>query len=185
MAASRLCAFSANCAVGLLFILLVVCSSAQPSRVFGDSPFGREPTKEDRLWERDQLWDRAKKPHPPGKFADAVTLFQRILVIKREVFGDAHEEVVGTLEGLADLKQAADDFAAAKEYRQQALDMQLKLQPPNDWHVTDARLDLAATEQLERMDAADRERLREAKRSFREILRLYSEGDVVAANPNC
>jgi tetratricopeptide (TPR) repeat protein/CHAT domain-containing protein len=116
----------------------------------------------ERLKERDRLAAEAGKLLEEGKLAATVTAWEKKLAIERQVFGDLHEAVVQSLQGLAGLHEFREDFAAARKARKEVLALCRKLHGDKDWRVTDARLALADSERLAGFDAAGRSRYWEA-----------------------
>jgi len=59
------------------------------------------PDQKQQLKERDRLAAEAQKQQQADKPAEAITAMEKVLVIERQVFGNDHDEVVGSLEHLA------------------------------------------------------------------------------------
>jgi CHAT domain-containing protein/Tfp pilus assembly protein PilF len=149
-------------------------------------PTGAEPpepkpaplTKEqqEKLKERDQLAREAVRLRMQGRLTEALAAAAKTLTLERQVFGDVHPEVAGSLQLLAELHEAREDFAAARKARQEVLAIQTKLLGKHHWQVTDARLALEDVERLERMTPADRRRLAEAAQLNGRVVQSYQQG---------
>src|SRR5262249_43315176 len=129
-----------------------------------------------RLKERDRYAAQAEKLWRAGKQAEAIAAWEQKLAIEREVFGEAHEEVAESLEQLAGLHEAREDFPAARKVRREVLALRSRLHGEKDWRVTDARLALENTEHRARLDANSRQRLRQASELNRQVLSLWKQG---------
>src|SRR5262245_43152050 len=122
------------------------------------------PEQRGRLKERARLWAEGQKLRGEGKLAEAIAALGKVLAIEQEVFGNVHHEVAGSLQILAQWQEAREDFAAARQALQERLDIQTKLYGPDNWQVTDARLDLDDLKLRQQLQPEDRARLREADR---------------------
>jgi hypothetical protein len=77
--------------------------------------------QQERLKERDQLWASSQELRAAGKLAEAIASAEKMLAIGREVFGDFHPEVAGSLAFVAEMYEEKEDFAAARKARQEPL----------------------------------------------------------------
>ncbi|HEY7428890.1 MAG TPA: tetratricopeptide repeat protein, partial [Gemmataceae bacterium] len=159
---------------GCLIIGLVLNSSAT---VRTESP-KPSPTREqqEKLKERDLYLAEANRLQREGKLVEAIAAAGKKLAIERQVFGDVHEDVAGSLESLAEMHHQRENFAAARKARQEVLTIRVKLHGEEHWKVTDARLALADVERLGRMTPRQRQRLAEANRLNGEVVALYQQG---------
>jgi tetratricopeptide (TPR) repeat protein len=139
--------------------------------------------QQEKLKERDQYDKEARKLQAEGKLPEAVAAAEKMLAIERQVFGDLHAEVVESLQLLAELHEAREDFAAARKARQEVLAIQTKLLGERHWEVTDARLALEYVERLARLEPADRRRLTEAWELNGRVAQLYEQGKTQQALP--
>jgi tetratricopeptide (TPR) repeat protein/CHAT domain-containing protein len=160
---------------------VVLCLVGWLAAMVGAQPQEPKPaplTKEqqDKLNERDRLVKEAQELWAEGKQTEAVAAVEKLLAIEREVFGNFHPEVAGSLQGLANLYEARNDLVAARAARQEVLAIRTKLRSAQHWQVTDARIALEDVERLARMAPADRQRLDEAGRLIRQVARLQQQG---------
>src|SRR5262245_58596636 len=68
-----------------------------------------------RLKERDQYQAEAKRQATAGKLPEVTGAVEKKLAIEREVFGNRHEDVAGSLEMLARLHELREDWAAVRK----------------------------------------------------------------------
>jgi CHAT domain-containing protein/Tfp pilus assembly protein PilF len=139
--------------------------------------------QQNKLKERERFEKDARKLQAEGKLPEAIAAAEKKLAIERQVFGDVHAEVVGSLQLLAELHEAREDFAAARKARQEVLAIQTKLRGAAFWQVTDARVALEHVERLARLAPADRRRLAEAAQLNRQMAQLYQQGKTHGALP--
>jgi len=106
-----------------------------------------------------------------------------MLAIERHVLGELHEHVVGSLQWLAMLQQAREDWAAARKALTDVLDIRQRQPHQKDWRIADAKralvdLDRRAARDPDRRaarDPAQRQRLREAVRLDGLFRTLYGQ----------
>ncbi len=137
-------------------------------------PLNSEQQK--KIKERDRYAAEVVRLQQEGKLAQAIAAAQKMLAIERQVFGDVHEDVVGSLEWLADLFEQQENFTAARTARQEVLTIRLKLHGEKDWRVTDARWALSDVERLMAMTPAQRHTLAEAGKLNESVLALMRQG---------
>jgi hypothetical protein len=129
-----------------------------------------------RLRERDRHRAEAQKLRAACKLAEAVAAAEKTLAIEKEVFGERHPGVVGSLQFLAAVHQEREDWPAARTARQDVLRLQMALHGAADWRVTDARQALADLERWIRRSAEERARLHEAERLNDQMRQLWRAG---------
>jgi hypothetical protein len=135
-------------------------SRAQPG---ASGPAAAPPltaAQQQRLKERDRYAAETAKLRGEGKLAEAVAAAEKMLAIEREVLGELHEDVVGSLVQLAELHAGREDFAAARAARQGVLAICMKLYGGKDWRAADAQWALEDLGRFERLDPVRRQRLR-------------------------
>jgi CHAT domain-containing protein/tetratricopeptide (TPR) repeat protein len=120
--------------------------------------------RQQRLKERDRYAQEAATLAAAGKLAEAVAAAEKMLALERQLFGDVHEEVAGSLQWIAQLQERREDFAAARQACREVLTIRRKLDGPGHWRVADARLALEDLERRSGMTPAQRQRLGEASR---------------------
>jgi tetratricopeptide (TPR) repeat protein len=132
--------------------------------------------QQQRLRERDRYAQETKKLRKEGKLAEALAACEKMLAIEREVLGNVHKDVAGSLEQLAEMQEELEDFAAARKARQEVLAIQTKVHGDKDWRVTDARLALSEVERLSQCTADERRQRQRAKRLAEKVEQLYGQG---------
>jgi CHAT domain-containing protein/Tfp pilus assembly protein PilF len=165
----------------LLTDLRIVRAEQSNAGLSKDRPLTAE--QQQRLQERDRLWTEAKQHQADGKLAEAVTAAEKMLAIDRALSGNAHAEVAYSLEYLAGLHEAREDFAGARKARQEVVAINTELWGAKHWKVRDARLALAHVERLVRLEPAQRQLLRDAKHLNQEVENLGGQGKYDQALP--
>jgi len=122
------------------------------------------PEQQQRLKERDRYDQESADLEKANKLPQAIAAAEKMLAIEREVFGDVHPEVVGSLQLLARVNEALEDFTAAEKHLNEIVGLQTKLYGATSWQVVDARQDLRYLNKLKSLDAVAREELKEAAR---------------------
>ena len=169
----------------LPILCLVACLAAAAAGAEPPEPKPAPLSKEqqDKLKERDRLDTEARKLRSEGKLPEAIAAAEKMLALERQLFGDVHPKVAGSLQFLAVVHEAREDFAAARKARQEVLAIQTKLLGARHWQVTDARLALEGVERLARLAPADRRRLAEAGQLNGRVVQLYRQGKSHEALP--
>ena len=135
--------------IALLLASCVLVTLGEPSSVAQPTPSQPPkltPAQQEKIKTRDRLEKEANKFQSEGKLAEARAAVEKSLAIERDVFGDAHAEVAGSLAWLTKLCLQAEDFPAAREYGKKALAARKQLHDESHWRTTDARLDLEDVE---------------------------------------
>jgi tetratricopeptide (TPR) repeat protein len=132
--------------------------------------------QQQRLKERDQYAAETAKLRKEGKLAEAIAVCEKMLAIEREVFGNVHKDVAGSLEQLAEIQEEREEFAGARKARVEVLAIQTRLWGEKNWQVTDARLALEDLDRLTRLDPVRRRKLAEATQWQGKATELYRKG---------
>jgi tetratricopeptide (TPR) repeat protein len=157
--------------------------SGQEGLTNARQPVSLSKEQKERLQERNRLWTEVKKLRADGKLAEAVAAAEKVLAIEREVFGKVPADVAGSLEYLAGLHEALEEFEAARTARQEVLAIKTRLFGADHWHVVDARWMLADTERLATLNRVQRRRLTEAEQLNRKATGLDNQGKFAEALP--
>jgi tetratricopeptide (TPR) repeat protein len=148
-----------------------------------------EPKKTSRLTAEQQKQlqqakahgEQARKQFEQGKHVEAIQRWQKKVALERAVWGTAHAQLVPSLQTLATWQEAVEDFAGAEKARQEVLAIQTRLLGDRHWRVADARLALADTRRLARLDRDQRQRLAKARQWNSEVFRLARQGKLSEA----
>jgi hypothetical protein len=111
------------------------------------------------LAERDRFSAESQKRQSPGKLSEAIAAAEKMRAIDRKALGDFNEDVVCSLERLAGMSEAREEFAAARQSWQDPLAIRLRLYGERDWRMTDARVALEPSIRLSQRDVAQRRKL--------------------------
>jgi hypothetical protein len=110
------CAWGAILSIVLLF-------GPHPRLDVCTATFGQSVTQDAKaaLEERNRLWSQTQKLRGEGKLGEAITAATAMLAIERKLLPADHADLVLSLNWLADLYLAREDFASAKAVRADAL----------------------------------------------------------------
>ena len=167
--------FAAVLGLGLLFQGV---SRAQDAPSAAESP---APNLAERLEERNRLWDEARKLRSGGKLAVALATGRKMLAIERVVLPADSEELLVSINWLADVAEQGEDWVAAESLRGEALAWCAKNRGVSHWKAVDASLALENVRKLKLLPSAERKHLERAAALNGEAIRLYGEGDYAAA----
>ncbi len=91
-----------------------------------------------------------------GKLDEAVAAVVKELAVTREVQGELHEDVVGSLAFLARIHEAREDWAAARKALTEVLAIRERQPDQKEWRIADARRALADLDRRAALDPAQR-----------------------------
>jgi CHAT domain-containing protein/Tfp pilus assembly protein PilF len=128
------------------------------------------------LEQRDRLRTETQKLRGQGKVPEAIAAAEAMLAIERKVLTADHPDLAASLEWLARLHLAREDFAAAKEARTEALEILRKRYGATHWKVTDARLALEQVDRVQAMTPEKRRKAAEGDRLNGEVIALFRAG---------
>src|SRR5262249_2932691 len=131
----------------------------------------------------DRRWDRARELAADGQLPQAIAEVERVLALEREVLGETHARVAGTLAVLARLHEANGDRSSARQALERALTIHTRLHGGGDWRVTDARLALADLDRRGQQTPAQARSEAEARELDARAGRLYLNGQAVRGIP--
>lgn len=134
-----------------------------------------------RIQERDAILKRAEELVQTRKWQEAIGEVEKMLAIERMVFGNEHDDVIGSLGSLRELHVQCENFARAKNAAEELLAIQTKRFGPADWRVTDARIELDNVGRQERLTPVNRKRLAEAFANYEAAATLNEAGQTAAA----
>ena len=117
-----------------------------------------------RIAERDRYEQEANRLGEAGNLGEAIHLLGKELAIEREVLGELHEDVVDSLNFLARLHEAGEDWAAARRSLTEVIVIRQRQPDRKDWRIGDARRALADLDRRAALNPAQRQRLQELDR---------------------
>jgi CHAT domain-containing protein/tetratricopeptide (TPR) repeat protein len=160
--------------VGLL-LAVALPAAAPPPRL--------TPAQREQLVQRNRWLQQALALFRGGKMDEAIAAIQKGLALERAVFGHLRATSLPWLEDQARLQEQRERFAEATEARQELLHRTEARHGRVDWRVTDARLDLEDTRRLARLDARQRQQLRQADQWNALVIRQWRQGRSKEALP--
>jgi hypothetical protein len=167
----------------VVWLLNPASTCAQPKPADPAKPAPLTAAQQERLKERDRLVAEVGKLRAAGKLAEAIAACANKLAIEREVYGNVHDEVAGSLEELAGLYEEREDFAAARTARREVLKIRVSLHGEQDWRAADARRALVDLDRLAKMTPEQRRSLTEARRADEQVEQLYAAGKYTECLP--
>ncbi|MEO1526586.1 MAG: tetratricopeptide repeat protein [Planctomycetota bacterium] len=149
--------------------------------VQADPPKDPTPEHEAILAQRDRLAESFQADLAANRFDAAQVKLKKVYEIERSVFGDTHEELLGTLDFQAKVAEAAGDLDAVIKYRRAAQGMGQALYASGDYHLTDLSIALKNAIENQRRSPEQREQLVEARRQDGKMMAAYREGNFAEA----
>ena len=125
---------------------------------------------------RDQKWEAAKKAQQEGDYVAAIKAGEAVIAIERQLLGDNHPELIGTIAFLADCEEAREMWDAAWTRREDVLARTINAYGDADYRVIDARQASKHLSILKNLTREQLQSLTEAKRANGMIVKLYREG---------
>ena len=140
-----------------------------PGTIAANYP-GLTPARLERLKERDPHQTLALQFSRTGKLDEAAAEAEEMMAIEREVLGDRHPDVAGSLDLLAQIHLRRRDFVKARAAARQGLEVAPEAWGSAGWRIVDARLLL---ERIERISTLNDGQIRE----LQETDRLQAKAD--------
>lgn len=155
----------------LTFTVLLSPLHAQSTSMRPESPPLPEPNAES-IQKRDQLWDRAQKLAGAGTTAEAIRTGEQVLKLERQLYGETHAEITGTLQWLSQQHLKQKDVKTAEERAVELLSVQTAVHGKDHWQAVSARWYLDYVQKLAKAnpDTLDRMQVIEA-----EYIRLFAQ----------
>jgi CHAT domain-containing protein/tetratricopeptide (TPR) repeat protein len=169
----------------LLHIFLIECPIAlagndreRPAKTAkGSAPANFTQDQSRRLRQRDGFKTQLAQLRGAGKFAEALVLAEKMLLVDREVFGPDHPLVAQSLAQTAELHVKLHDFPDAKRAAEHVRRIQAAWYTEQHWRAKDARLALERIEKLAALDKGSLARLEDLDAKMRGLIadRHYEE----------
>ena len=158
-------------------------AGAQPPAPPPPAPSATDPSRAAQLAERDRLWGEAQKLRADGKLSEALAAGRKMLAIEREVLRADSEDLPVSLNWLAEVAAAAEDWKQAEAFHTQALAWSTQQRGAKHWKSVDARLALERVRKWKSLTTAARADLVHAYRLNGEVLQLIGAGKFSDAVP--
>ena len=150
-----------------------------------DSPHKVELTAVQK--ERMKEWVAFKKEclefRRSGKLAEAIDATKKMLAIEREVFGDEHDQTLGSMDSLAQLQEQREDFASARTTREEILAIRRRVSGGDHWRTADCQRALENVTVLEKLSSDERLQVLRATVLNSLAVRYTSMGHYAEAEP--
>jgi CHAT domain-containing protein/Tfp pilus assembly protein PilF len=151
---------------------------------FAAAPPARLTAEQAAQWAQRNRWlQQANTHYRAGEIDQSIAAIHKGFALERSVFGQLQAASLPSLAAQAQLLEQRERFADAITARQEVLRRRQELHGLGDWRVTDARLDLQDTQQLARLDARQRQQLRQAYEWNQQVFRLWQQGRSMEALP--
>ncbi|MBV8464236.1 MAG: CHAT domain-containing protein, partial [Acidimicrobiales bacterium] len=128
------------------------------------------------LAKRDALFLAAQMLRAQGRTAEALAAMEHVLAIERQIYGDLHDEAIGSLKEISDLALVREDFTLARKEAEERLTLATKLHGEHHWQTVEARLARDYVERAARLSPPWRRALAESKQLEWATLALYQQG---------
>jgi tetratricopeptide (TPR) repeat protein len=163
---------------------LHVRAQGQPSESAAASNLS-DAARAKKLDERGRMRAEVTRLARAGRLDEAAVMLTRELAASRELMGELHEDVVGSLQMLAMLKEARQDWEAAREALREVITIRERQPDRKDWRIGDARRALVDLDRRSTFTLAQRKRLQEADRLNRLQAALFKQGKYGDGIPVC
>jgi CHAT domain-containing protein len=159
--------------LGLLVVSLVALTTA----AWGAAPPAELTTKQKAKL---QEWLNLRRSLPrlleAREGEKVVATLQRIAALEKEVFGEAHNKVLLTLEFQSRVHFAMAQYDRAIEIRMEIVRLRGRLLGKDHWMTTNARIDLDVARRAKGMTAEQLASAREMDAMQRQVVQLYRSG---------
>jgi CHAT domain-containing protein/tetratricopeptide (TPR) repeat protein len=133
-------------------------------------------TQQKQLQQAERHQVRALQFFLKNKNAESIAEWQKMLALERAAWGKDHPNLVPSLQALARLQEAAEDFPAARQALREVLGIQTRQLGEKHWQAGDARRALADLDFRAKLKPADRALFRQADSLDGQVVRLWRAG---------
>ena len=130
----------------------------------------------DKLHQRNLYSAESSRLERDGKLMEAIAAAEKMLAVERQVLGEVHVDVSGSLSRLGRMHERQGNLAAAALARQQELACLERLYGGNHWLTVEAWLTLTRVRSLERLSREQRVELDRASEQFQRAVKWLREG---------
>ena len=173
-----------SCYVAIFLVAFHLNSTMTPLR--GENvATGVELTEgqKQRLKERDAFESEYLELLQLGKYAESLVPAEKMLAIGKEVLGDEHDDVVRSLEVIAQTYEKLEDFNSAKGVRERILAIRLRVSGKDHWKSLDAQRAVSNADVLRSLSPEDRQLLNQAIDLNSQVVQLHQQGKYQEALP--
>ncbi len=139
----------------LLVLCLVAVANAQTHAAGTTDPA-------EALAQRARFQAECQRLRADGKLTEAVAAAEGMLAIERKLEGDHLDEILGSLQWIAEVEAEREHFQRVIEIRQEVLERLRNVRGAGHWTTVVARLALQETKSFAQLSPRQRERLAEA-----------------------
>lgn len=136
------------------------------------------PQQQERLQRRDEYADQTAQLRAEQKWAEAIDAAKKMLAIEREVLGDDHDDVAGSLEQLVEMYAELGQFAAAATACEEIVAIRDRVVGTAPWQRKEARPALAQMHRFRTMSAAARQELAALPPLREEFAQRFEQGQM-------
>ncbi|WP_162006678.1 CHAT domain-containing tetratricopeptide repeat protein [Roseimaritima sediminicola] len=130
----------------LYFLMMVLLNTASlsfadepPSASVGNTNFSNDVELAERFARRNSICRESQEQFQRGNFDTAMRIMETVLELDTSLFGDVHEVLIGTHNTLANIANAAEDWAGEIHHRQHAFIIAQQLFENNDYRLGDLK----------------------------------------------
>ncbi|MFN9159187.1 MAG: tetratricopeptide repeat protein, partial [Planctomyces sp.] len=150
-----------------------VCTPIFSQDSAAPAPSASAADTQTKLRARDEVWQQAQALQSAGKAAEAITAGERVLALERELYGNTHAELTGTIEWLSQQYLAQQNLPQAETYAVELQRVQEALHGKAGWQSVSARWRLDYVRKLSKVEPATLTRMLGIEA---EVNRLLAEG---------
>jgi CHAT domain-containing protein len=162
----------------------LILLTLSPEQALAVAPPARlSSAQREQLALRNRWLQRANARNAAGQIDEAITAIQKALALERAVFGTLGSSLLPWLALQALLQEQQEQLSEALAARQERWRSLRHYQGETDWQVQDALLDVEDCRFLVRLDARQRQRLRQAEQWNNQVFQLWQEGKSEEALP--
>lgn len=151
--------------------------------IFAQAPPPKEPTAEQKtlLIEIQKWGQETGNLRQSGKPKEALAAAEKMLAAEIKLYGELHDDPIGSLVQIAELYEQIEAFDEAKKSRERVLRLQTERFGKDDWRVADAAIAAKNPDRLARLDAATRKEYAEVDTRYSLFLDEYQKGNFLKA----
>ncbi len=158
-----------------LFLVFTSSSLIAQSQNKNNSDNKKNLDKQERLKKRDYWNKEVDRFRQEGNWQQSLQAAEKMLAIEKELFGEGNDDVIGSMQQIAELQQKMEQWSDAEKTLQRIRQIQRQRFGEINWHLVDADWALKSNQIQKQLSKEQKKLLEEIERDQIKIITLYGQ----------